>query len=47
MNMSISFNALVVLGGWIGAAALALATKGRLAMEREKNEFRSVACLTP
>jgi hypothetical protein len=42
MNMSISFNALIVLGGWIGAAALALATKGRLAMGREKNEFRSV-----
>jgi hypothetical protein len=36
MNMSISFNALVVLGGWIGAAALALATKRRLGMEREK-----------
>ena len=31
MNLSISFSALVVLGGWIGAALVVLATKGRLA----------------
>jgi uncharacterized protein len=31
MNLSISFNALVAIGGWIGAAAVVLATKGRLA----------------
>jgi hypothetical protein len=43
LNMSISFNALVVIGGWIGAAALVLATKGQLAMKREKKAFRSVA----
>jgi membrane protease YdiL (CAAX protease family) len=43
LNMSFSFNALVVIGGWIGAAALVLATKGRLAMEREKKTFRNVA----
>lgn len=47
MNMSISFDKLVVFGGCIGTAALTLPTKGRLAMEREKNEFRSVARLTP
>ncbi len=39
LNMSISFNALVVLGGWTGATAVALATRGgRLGMGREKNE---------
>jgi hypothetical protein len=43
-NLSIPFNALVVIGGWIGATALVLATKGRLAMERkEKHVFKSVA----
>jgi hypothetical protein len=41
--MSLSFNALIVIGGWIGAAALVLATKGRLAMKREKKAFKSVA----
>jgi hypothetical protein len=41
MNMSISFSALIVFGGCIGAAAVALATKGRLALgnENEKNKF--------
>lgn len=42
MNMSVSFDALVVFGGCIGAAALAVATKGRLAMGQNRKEFRSV-----
>jgi len=47
LRISISFPELVVFGGWIGAAALAFATKGRLAMGREKNESRSVARSRP
>ena len=39
MNISISFTALVVVGGWIGAAVIALATKGRLALGNDKTEF--------
>jgi hypothetical protein len=39
LNMSASFDRLVVVGGWIGAALLALATRRQLAIGREKNEF--------
>lgn len=31
LNMSVSFSVLMVVGGWIGAAGIVLATRGRLA----------------